>query len=143
MKNQRFQRTDAWIFLSINTTEDGTSLEDLIAKADYINHAIPSKDEIEGAVTRLSTAGLVRFENSKFILTDSGKEVYEYIHNGKDSTYIALWGKLEKHLNKSTFPFLEVDQFKLNLSQFQITYNIYNKRFLKTYRKLNSKDKDI
>ena len=83
MDNNRFQHSDAWIFLSINSVEDGTALEDLTAKADWINHAIPTESEVEGALNRLSKAGLVDFQDANLFLTESGKELYEHIHSKK------------------------------------------------------------
>jgi hypothetical protein len=140
MDNERFQKTDAWIFLSINNLEGGISLEDFVAKADWINHAIPSKEEIEGAINRLSGAGLVRFENRRFIFTDSGKELYERIHS-KRGSMLTLWDKLEKYLNKSTFPSLEVEEFHLDLGQLHVAYKTHHKRFWKTYNQMKSKRK--
>lgn len=138
MNNNRFKNADAWIFLSLNKIEEGTSLEDLIAKADWINHAIPTEEEVEGAITRLSKAGLVHFRSAKFFLTDSGKELYEYIY-GKRGSMLTLWGKLEKHLNKSDFPFLNIEDFKLSAGELQITYEKYRKRFWKTSHEMKSK----
>jgi hypothetical protein len=113
MDNSRFKNADAWTFLSLSNIETGTSLEDLIAKADWINHAIPTEEEVEGAITRLSKAGLVQFRSAKLFLTDSGKELYEYIY-GQRGSMLTLWGKLEKHLNKSDFPLLNIEDFKLS-----------------------------
>ena len=140
MDGKRFKRSDAWIFLSINNIEGGTSLEDLIAKADWINHAIPSEEEVEGAVNRLSKAGLVRFQNAKFIFSDSGKELYEYVYSKKGSM-LTLWDKLEKLLNKSSFPTLEIEDFEISTSELQRAYQTYHKRFWKTYNEMKSKKK--
>jgi hypothetical protein len=140
MDNNRFQHSDAWIFLSLNNIEGGTSLEDLIAKADYINHAIPAEDEVEGAITRLSKAGLVRFGDAKFFLTDFGEELFEYIYSQKGSM-LALWDKLEKHLNKSDFPLLNIEDFKLRPGELHVAYKKYHKRFWKTYNEMESKKK--
>ena len=112
MANKRFQSSDVWIFLSLSKSNEGTTLGSLIAKADWINHAIPTAEEIEGAVNRLSAAGLVKFEGQIFFLTESGRALYEEFHDRKGSM-LTLWEKLEKHLNQSDFPVLVSPAFKL------------------------------
>ena len=51
MGQMAFQHADAWIFVSLAFYQGdmGTSLRDLFATADYINHAAPTAGEIEGA----------------------------------------------------------------------------------------------
>lgn len=140
MANNRFHHSDAWIFLSLNNVEGGTPLEDLIAKADWINHSIPTVDEVEDAINRLSKAGLVSFDNTNLILTDSGKELCEYIHS-KRGSMLTLWGKLEKHLNKCDFPILITEGFKLKPEEYRKAYKKYHRRFWKTYKEIVSKKK--
>jgi hypothetical protein len=140
MDNNRFQHSDAWIFLSLNNIEAGTSLEDLIAKADYINHAIPAADEVEGAINRLSKAGLIHVGDAKFFLTDPGKELFEYVHSERVSM-LTLWDKLENHLNNSNFPVLKIEDFKLSPGEHQAAYEKYSQRFRRTLTKIASKKK--
>ena len=140
MDSNRFRHSDAWIFLSLNNMEEGTSLEDLIAKADGINHAIPTENEVEGALNRLSKADLVHFINAKFFLTDSGKELYEYIYKQKGSL-LTLWEKLEKHLNKSNFPLLTIEEFKLKPKELYKAYKKYHKQAWKSFYEMEVDEK--
>lgn len=52
---------DAWVFAALSGTgpQDGSSLMQVIAHADGINHAILSEEEFVQAIPRLQAAGLV------------------------------------------------------------------------------------
>ncbi|GAA2386467.1 hypothetical protein GCM10010170_096920 [Dactylosporangium salmoneum] len=56
--------SDVWILRSIGGVDPvhGSSLRQVIATADYLNHAIPLEDEFVTAVSRLAAAGLVEFD---------------------------------------------------------------------------------
>ncbi|MEV6924070.1 hypothetical protein AB0M46_06090 [Dactylosporangium sp. NPDC051485] len=53
-----------WMLRSIGGEDParGSSLRQVIAVADYLNHAIPREDEFVAAVSRLAEAGLVEFD---------------------------------------------------------------------------------
>ena len=72
------QSSTAWIFLAI-ARSDGGSLEDFFAAADHINVAIPSDREIENAVNRLCSSGLVEVIGNRFSLTGRGSELFERV----------------------------------------------------------------
>ncbi len=62
---------DAWILLSALLT-CRTRLADLveiIGTADYINHAIPSHEELHGAINRLRSARLITTRRGKLTVT--------------------------------------------------------------------------
>lgn len=54
-------RLDAWILLATLYAAGprGASLSDIIAAADAIEHAIPTYEEVHGAMARLQAAGVV------------------------------------------------------------------------------------
>ncbi|MGI5245297.1 hypothetical protein [Dactylosporangium sp. CA-139066] len=56
--------SDVWILRSIGGAgrARGSSLRQVIAAADYLNHAIPREDEFVTAVSRLAAAGLIEFD---------------------------------------------------------------------------------
>ncbi|GJQ52996.1 MAG: hypothetical protein HKUEN02_18430 [Anaerolineaceae bacterium] len=140
MKDQgpRFSHSDAWIFLSLDESGDPTSLDYLIAKADWINHCIPDDDEVEDAINHLAQAGLVRVRGSKPYLTDAGKKLYKTIHGAKRIQALTLWDKLSKHLQIADFPRLKVKKYKLKPNELNEAYELYHQRFLKL-----SKEKEI
>src|SRR5438045_4909453 len=108
MEQQRFQHSDAWILTSMAFYQrrTGTSLRDLIATADYINHSIPNDDEIEGAINRLASAGLVTVEEDYFYVTRAGRDALRQFHR-KGITLLQVWELLEKYLDSAELPNLE------------------------------------
>lgn len=71
---------DAWVFASIEGigAEDGYTLAQIIAKADGINHAVPTEAEFTRAVSRLVAAGLIgaRAETDRYWHTAAGRALY-------------------------------------------------------------------
>ena len=66
--------SDAWLLLAVGSqlNLEETSLAELIARADSIQHAVPSFDEVDGGLARLSSAGLVRVSGGHVRLTPGG-----------------------------------------------------------------------
>jgi hypothetical protein len=75
----RFQWSDAWIFVAaVNATRESPSpgLQHLLGWADGINRAIPSRDELTGAFTRLVASGFAEQSNETIVPTAAGLELY-------------------------------------------------------------------
>ena len=71
---------DAWIFASIGggggrARGAAAARTDLIARADMLNHAIPTDAEITGALGRLAARGLVAVRGEAIGLTALGRRV--------------------------------------------------------------------
>ena len=71
--NDGWALSDVWMLRSIGPA--GSSLRQVIAAADYLNHAIPREDEFVAAVGRLAAAGLVEFDAAadRYALTATGR----------------------------------------------------------------------
>jgi hypothetical protein len=68
---------DAWVLAAIGGYGRPCSLSELVAAADWINHAIPLATEMEAALGKLAGAGLVRvLEGWTLELTDEGAELW-------------------------------------------------------------------
>lgn len=69
------ERVDGWIFLAIQHGNDGNaaSLTEVIAAADWINHALPTDGELRNGVNRLIASGLVQITDLGFSLTSGGR----------------------------------------------------------------------
>jgi hypothetical protein len=63
-------QTHAWMFLSVSAHP--APLQDVIAAADSINHAIPTDRELQVSFGWLKAQGLVRREGKKYSLTEAG-----------------------------------------------------------------------
>jgi len=68
-----------WIFLSVSEFQQPASLQEVIAVADFINHAIPMPKELQKGFGWLRAHGLVRKEGEKYSLTEIGDALRESI----------------------------------------------------------------
>ena len=66
-------RIFAWILLSV--PERPGTLQDIIAMADGINHAIPTHRELQVSLGWLRARGLVRKEGRRFGTTEAGLQL--------------------------------------------------------------------
>ncbi len=67
-----FVSSDSWILLALRwaSSERPAQLQDILYSADAINHAIPTAEELDGALNRLLAAGFITREEGGFRLTD-------------------------------------------------------------------------
>lgn len=65
----------AWIFASLRPA-GRTPLTELVARADFLNHAIPTAAEIRAALERLFGLGLVDARDRAVVLTALGRRVH-------------------------------------------------------------------
>lgn len=49
----------AWVLVAVSCHEDTTTVGELAATCDWVNHAVPGHEELAGALRRLRDAGLV------------------------------------------------------------------------------------
>ena len=68
---------DSWILLAV--LMGGKRLPGILRVADYINHAIPSHDELYGALNRLLSARLIRSRKGEVTPTDRARELYSAV----------------------------------------------------------------
>src|SRR5438105_5481661 len=71
----------AWVFTAIAGTKpeqrERLVLAELLDGADYFNHAVLGKDELEHGIRDLVAARLVNVDDKSFALTTSGAEIWE------------------------------------------------------------------
>ena len=68
---------DSWILLAV--LMGGKRLPGIIAVADYIDHAIPTHDDLYGALNRLLSVRLIRFRKREVTPTDRANELYSAV----------------------------------------------------------------
>jgi hypothetical protein len=72
-----WQPADAWVLASIGVFQRPCSLTEVVAAGDWMNHAVLTEPEVEGALTRLVGSGLVRvYEDWTLELTDEGASLF-------------------------------------------------------------------
>lgn len=90
---QQFAWFDAWILLATLYARTGEGdLKDVIAAADYINHAIPTRDELELAFSRLSEAGYVEIGERGYLATGTAERIW----NQTAAREKTVWGALDQ-----------------------------------------------
>jgi formylglycine-generating enzyme required for sulfatase activity len=81
---------DAWIFVSAVIAErlerdralhaalpvTGASFADVLAAADFLHHAVPSRDELEFSMRRLAGAGLLHVEDDLVEIAPAGEQLW-------------------------------------------------------------------
>jgi hypothetical protein len=92
--------SDAWLLLAIIYAgrEEPAALADVIAAADYINHAIVVFEEMEGALARLSEGGYITHTEGKLSPTEKSLELYRSITKPRRAV-MAEWEDLRQHLD--------------------------------------------
>jgi hypothetical protein len=92
--HQAWSFADAWVFLAVGrASEYDGSLLDVISIADWINHAVLTEDELDGAVSRLSAADLVAVSEDVVIPTATGAEILRSVQQP------SMWDTLTRLLS--------------------------------------------
>ena len=126
-------QTYAWIFLSVGETP--SSLQDIIAMADGINHAIPSQKELQASLGWLSHHDLVRKDGKKYSLTNTGVELR---HRVSAKTMMNTWDNTTDEFSRLAGA-AKPDE-DVTLQDVSKAYQGYKKWFWQEYRKLKEKD---
>lgn len=82
-----FTSTDAWILaaLALAHGKDGAGREGIISSADYLNHAIPTAEELKTALAKFEAAGILQKNGDLFLLI------------GKGADFLQTLAKLQHH----------------------------------------------
>ncbi len=142
-KKLQFLSSDAWIFLSIvgAAGEELAPLNEIIHVADFINRAVPDDYELEGGLTRLLQAGLIRQEKSQFGLTAEGLELAARCRR-KSWHALDQWRHLEEIFNTEKFVKTCDSAFSFKSGEGEEARNAYRRWFEKGLKKLEEKEED-
>jgi hypothetical protein len=96
----QFHSSDSWILLSIAYAgrKKLTSLVDIIALADAINHAIPTTREMDRALNRLLDGRLISHKRGTFTATKTGLAAIKKVER-RSKGVLTLWDNLHKLLS--------------------------------------------
>jgi len=110
-----WQWNDAWIFVSAVIAErlerdrathaalpiTGAGLADLLAAADFLHHAVPSRQELQDSVRRLAGAGLLIVEDDLIEVAPAGEQLWRTRpFSGLSSAVMTL----QTQLNRASTP---------------------------------------
>lgn len=88
--------SDAWFLTTLILNKEWSSLQQVIATGDVINHAIFTKDEINVALSKFIPLNYIKMDNSKNMRATS--EAFELCN--KFFIAAGLFSKAEKILNE-------------------------------------------
>lgn len=120
----KFTHTDAWILMGLPSNKISISLLELIERCDALNHTIPTKKEIEIALTKGIQAGIVAQDGRNLRLTDEFLPMYEEVYKSKGGLF-ALSENLLKKLNKLNINQRTNSSVNLNDKEFKIAIREY------------------
>jgi hypothetical protein len=110
-----WQWNDAWIFVSAVIAErlerdrathaslpiTGAGLADVLAAADFLHHAVPSRQELQDSVRRLAGAGLLIVEDDLIEVAPAGEQLWRTRpFSGLSSAVMTL----QTQLNRASTP---------------------------------------
>lgn len=96
-KLMKFEHSDSWIFLCIPRQEPGINREEILAAADHINHAVPTNEELEGALKRGIETGLIASKKEKYFYTEKYRNLIKKIFSSRKDIF-KVWDELEQFL---------------------------------------------
>ena len=81
--------SDAWILLATIyvAREQPAALDEVIGAADYIQHAIVTFEEMEGALHRLTASGFLSYTDGKLAPSEKAAEFYASITRPRRSAH--------------------------------------------------------
>ena len=134
---------EAWIFLSIGDAagEGSATLAQVIGAADSNNHAIPSVDEFNAAVSQLLGADLVLAEPNSYSLSATGRKLLDVI-NARKRGHIARFidtARLWRERAPSTAPPLP---WHIDAHAFSDAFEEYQRWFAEAVKRLQVLDRD-
>lgn len=75
---EAFQWSDAWLFLAIGfaASHRRASLGEVITTADGLQHAVITRDELNGGIGRLKRAGYISYTQDGLTVTTLGRTLF-------------------------------------------------------------------
>jgi hypothetical protein len=128
-------QTYAWILLSV--PESGGRLQDLIAMADGINHAIPTHHELQRSLGWLKSRGFVLKQGRTFLLTERGADLLARARS-TNQTMMQTWDRVTAEL--TSLGGEEAPPDDVTVEEEKSAYDAYRKDFWKRYRSLRDGD---
>jgi hypothetical protein len=92
---------DAWILLAAlhSCRKEPKELESIIGAADYINHAIPTHEELHGAINRLLAGRLLTTRRGKLIVTERATDLFAKVEATGRKAVLSQLGRLQRLLD--------------------------------------------
>jgi hypothetical protein len=122
-----FTHNDAWILYAIPPRVEDCPLSEIIARADFVNHAIPNKREIESALTKGLRVGLLERSPNGVRYVQNHREKVSSVTQ-KPRRAMDAWDALHKFLSKQIWEQTSDDDFLLTDAAVEAAYQEYLER---------------
>lgn len=122
-----FSHVDAWILYAIPPEIEDCPLSEIIARADYVNHAIPTKDEIAAALTKGLRSELLRRSASGVRYSPVHQEIVKKVTE-KPRYAMDAWDALHRHLCQESWEEMNAEVFLLSDADADAAYEEYLNR---------------
>lgn len=128
MSNVAFEPDDSVVFLAMCWAGGGPfPLLGLIAVYDWVNHAIPSREELEGALNRLVAAGLVAYDADKFSVPQAAYEAFHaYRRRVRKGRFVVAEAFIRRHSPAEVAPrqiILSEHEYSAAIAEYQRWFN--------------------
>lgn len=99
------QASDAWLLMAAGLADrvGRLTLDQVIGAADAVQHAVPTREELNGAIGRLSRAGHVKWSSRGLRLTPAGRELFARSEREKRDTLRTQQQALERLLGVTSW----------------------------------------
>lgn len=119
-----FSHNDAWILYAIPPGIEDCSLSEIIARADFVNHAIPTTKEIASAITKGLRCGLLERGPVGVRYSQSHREAVLKVTQ-KPRYAMDAWDALHEFLSQQVWEQANTDEFCLTDAQVEAAYQEY------------------
>ncbi len=127
-------RAHAWIFLTLS--DEPSARTDMIGVADAIDHAVPTREELQDSLGWLIANGLVAKEGQAYRYTEKGAGLRSDADQ-RSGTAQAAWNQVEKRLQQIAQPAQSSDE--IAPEDYDRAVKAYEQWFRDTYRLLTGK----
>ncbi len=103
------------------------TLRGILATEDAIDRSAPMRDELEEALNRLFSAGLLEFQSTGFKLSETGEELYEKSSRDGTNVFEDLYYSIE--LLNTEFSLIETrNHVSVSADDYRSAYEGYYKK---------------
>jgi hypothetical protein len=127
-----FSFSDVLTFFSIGYEchhKGMATLAGILLTSDAINRSTPSREELEGSLTRLLAAGYIAASSGSYLITPEGKAVYDDVVQTPGMTVFDKLAEVQRRLSEGPLPAKVLEVVVITKEQFRDAEEGAEKRF--------------
>ena len=119
-----FTHNDAWILYAIPPGIEDCPLSEIIARADFVNHVIPTKKQIGSAITKGLRCGLLERGQAGVRYAQSHRDAVSKVTQ-KPRYALDAWDALHNFLSEQPWEQTNTEDFLLTDADVETAYQGY------------------